>query len=461
MDDQFDVIIAGGGPAGSTTAAYLAKSGHSVALLEKAEFPREHVGESLLPFCYSIFEDLGVLDRLTSLFVRKPGVRFIDVDGRSHTTWCFGHVIKGPGALSFHVRRAEFDHELLKNSERLGAVVHQRTRVTGVELEAPDGGVLVTATGADGETRTLRARFFVDASGRDTFLATRMRTKRPHRELDRAALSTHWLEAQLNGGIDEGLLQIVYLGGEKKGWIWVIPVAHERVSIGLVLNHAYIREQKAKLTAAGVEDWREALYRQELESSTFVRGVIKGAKIAQPLAFNGNYSYYSERKFGDNFAIVGDAGAFIDPILASGVYLSIKSAQLVAKALHVYLTEDEDAGRQALRGAYDAINGAYSLVDRAIELFYNPVSINFAQVGGAAGLLHEEHKDALAAGHFLLAGDFFENHKKYLEFIELLQEPRTFRRYKKMVIKDERGDSATCGYTHDAIFGAIMKEMAS
>ena len=188
MGEQYDVIIAGGGPAGSTTAAYLAMGGHSVALLEKAEFPREHVGESLLPFCYSIMQEIGVLERLESMFVRKPGVRFVDVDGRNNTTWCFGHVMKGPDALSFHVRRAEFDHELLKNAERLGAAVHQRTRVTAVDLQAPEGGVRVTATGADGDARTLSSRFFVDATGRDTFLAARMRMKRPHRELDRAAL---------------------------------------------------------------------------------------------------------------------------------------------------------------------------------------------------------------------------------------------------------------------------------
>jgi flavin-dependent dehydrogenase len=129
-----DVIIIGGGPAGSTAASFLAMKGRRVTLLEKEKFPREHVGESLLPFCYKTFEALGVLDEMKRLFVRKPTVRFTTIDGTRSTNWCFNHVIKDESFLSFQVDRKIFDMVLLDNSRRLGAAVREQTRVNEVSL---------------------------------------------------------------------------------------------------------------------------------------------------------------------------------------------------------------------------------------------------------------------------------------------------------------------------------------
>jgi flavin-dependent dehydrogenase len=468
MTNVQDVVIIGGGPAGSTAATFLAKHGHSVTVLEKEKFPREHVGESLLPFCYQIFEQLGVLDELSNRFVRKPGVRFIDVDGSHHTTWCFGHVIKDQSYLSFHVIRAEFDQLLLDNSRKHGATVKEQTRVRSVDFDTPDGTVKVHAIGPRGGKQTYHARFLLDASGRDTFLASRMNWKKPHKELDRAALSTHWTGAKYTAGIEEGLLQIVYLGGEKKGWIWVIPIETNRLSVGVVLNHAYIRSQKAKFNEQGVKDWQMALYRQELMSSDFVRGILTNAQTAQPLMFNGDYSYFVEKKYENNFAMIGDAGTFIDPIFASGVYLSINSARLVANALHEKFTSspvgwsDEPSangnGVAYLKPAYDQINGAYRLVDKAIRLFYNPAAINFAQVGAASELIHHQHENALALAHYLLAGDFFENHEKYSELIDLLQHPKMFESYKNFVMSRGEFQSNSCGLERTEIFSAMLAD---
>src|SRR5690606_20772279 len=103
--DIQDVLIIGGGPAGSTAGTYLARQGHRVTILEKEKFPRDHVGESLLPFCYKLLEDLGVLEQMKAMFVRKPGVRFVDTNGVLHTTWCFSHVIHDETYLSFQVAR--------------------------------------------------------------------------------------------------------------------------------------------------------------------------------------------------------------------------------------------------------------------------------------------------------------------------------------------------------------------
>lgn len=451
-----DVLIIGGGPAGSTAATYLARAGHRVTVLERAKFPREHVGESLLPYCYPIFQELGVLDEMKQRFVRKPGVRFIDTDGETYTTWCFSHVLKDDSQLSFHVIRGEFDKMLLDHSAKNGAVVHEETKVEDVNPDGPDGTVIVTAMTASGEKKTFTARYLLDASGRDTFMANRMHVKKAHKHLDRTAISGHWQGAKYEGGIDEGLLQIVYLGGDKQGWIWVIPVGTDRVSIGVVMNHSYIGGQKAKFSEAGSDNWKLDLYQQELQGSPFVAGILKDAKRCTPLMFNGDYSYFVERKFGDNYAMVGDAATFIDPIFASGIYLCMNSARLVSRAISTQLNEGKEAGSKAIAAAYETIHGAYTLVDKAIRMFYNPNAINFAQMGHTnAHMAHVEN--VMAIGHYLLAGDFFENHQKYFDFLEHFQDEDFARRYRKYVVDRPEYKSTTCNVDKKLVFDEMMK----
>ena len=452
-----DVLVIGGGPAGSTMAAMLGMRGHDVTVLEKEHFPRDHVGESLLPYCYGLFEELGVLDRMQGSFVRKPGVRFLDSDGTTSTTWCFGHVIKDPSYLSFHVLRDQFDLMLLENAARHGASVEQGTRVTDVDLDDPDGEVRVHAVGPDGSRRIHRARFLVDASGRDTFLANRMKSKRAHPGLDRAALSTHWVGADYIGGIEEGLLQIIYLGGDKQGWIWAIPVGTDRVSVGVVVNHSYLRARKRELLDQGITDWRQELYVQEIMQSPYIAALLANARTGViPLMLNGDYSYSIERKHGANFAIVGDASAFIDPIFASGVYLSMNSSRLVADAVDAKLARNADADA-AMRATYEKIEGAYRLVDELIQLFYDPVAINFAQAGSIENVMHEQHANAMAIGHYLLAGDFFDNYKRYHRFAKTLRDPTVVKRYRSFVIErpELQTTDASCGSSWADVFAGV------
>lgn len=336
---EYDVIVIGGGPAGSTSAALLARYGHKVLLLEKEVFPREHVGESMLPFCHPLFEDLGVLAEMKKRFVRKPGVRFINRDGNISTAWCFSHVIEDESYLSFQVLRGEFDHVLLDNAERLGATVRQGERIKQVDLTSAADQVTVEGIDAEGNESRYHARFLIDASGRDALVASKNGWRKPRAELDRTAIWSHWEGVKLQGGLEEGLSLIIYIGEEKKGWIWIFPLGEDRITAGVVMQNSYMRSERPRLQEAGSQDWLYDLLMQELNFSPLARDLLDGSHMVLPVMVNGDYSYEVENHYGTNYALVGDARGFIDPIFSSGVFLSMKSAYLVAPAVHQQLTQ--------------------------------------------------------------------------------------------------------------------------
>lgn len=426
-----DVIVVGGGPTGSSMATFLTQKGLSVKLFEKELFPRDHVGESLLPLGYPLFEELGVLDEMKQRFYRKPGVRFLNMDGSVQTTWCFKRVIQGEDHLSFHVFRADFDHMLLKNSARHGVEVMEGHSVIKAELDDPDK-VSVHVRNGDKET-VHEARFLVDCSGQFTFLAKQLKDKDRFEGLDRMALNSHWLNVPFNDSLREGTLQILHLGGEKLGWIWVIPITEGRASIGVVLNAAYARQERVKLQSAGDKDWMRTLYKQELLSSPVIAELLKDSHICMPIMINADYSYYTKQKHASNYAIVGDAAAFLDPIFASGVYIGMKSAQLVAQGIEQRL---RDSGGLTLAQAYERIAGGYAMVEKLIRLFYNPESISFAEVSQAIDVDYQKFEVAYTILHFLLAGDFFENYARYIEFIDLLQDTRNLEKFKHRISRE-------------------------
>ncbi len=438
MSKLFDIIVIGGGPAGSTTATFLARKGYQVLLLEKEKFPREHVGESLLPFCYHVLKDLGVLSEMESRFSRKPGVTFGNSTGENNSHWCFRQEIKDDSYLSFHVRRAEFDDLLLKNSRKNGATVQEETTVLKVDLSSPEKAI-VYAESPDGNALQYEARMVIDASGQQTFLARQLKTRRPFESLaPRAAYSTHWGNAELSPELKAGHIKIIYLGGaEKAGWIWMIPLAGGRLSVGLAINMEYANRQR-RILSQEHDNWQEALYFQELESSPAVQEILANASTLGSVNINGDFSYYSEEKWGSNFAIVGDASAFLDPVFSSGIYLAIKGAQLVVEGIDQWL---RDSHQEGIEKAYTDIAGAYKLVEKLINTYYDPSYIQWDALGGiSTSSDFRQTESAFSLVHLVLAGDFFTNYDRYQQALEMFRDPNRLEQFKHLAHSNTAAD---------------------
>lgn len=428
MSEVYDFSIIGGGPAGSSAATFLRQKGYSVIVFEKEAFPREHVGESLIPFCYKIFEDLGVLDTMKSKFSRKPGVTFSNLDGSKYSNWCFSKVIKNPGHLSFHVHRAKFDEILLDHAESLGAIVHQETKVTNIDFGTKNEDVTIDVETHNGKAQ-IKTKFVIDASGQSTFLGSKMKSKKGISGMKkRVAYSSHWNNLENTKALDDGHLQIIQLDGEKQGWVWLIPISEKRSSVGVVLDMEYVKNYSKENSSK--PDWQENFYLDELNSSPLVKNIVKNGKRIGEIAINGDYSYSIDNKYSDKFAIIGDASAFLDPIFSSGIYLGMRSAQLVTDALDRKIQKMDAT---AIDSAYTDIRGAYKLVEKLINTFYDEGSIKFANAQEAMEGSYEKFESAYAILHLVLAGDFFKNYDKYIDAIDLLSDTKMIEKYKNLI----------------------------
>ena len=240
MTEACDVLVIGGGPSGSTAAALLAARGIDVVLLEKEVHPRFHIGESLLPRNLEILERLGVRAEVEAMGVLKPGAEFVSDDTGRSVAFAFADGLDRTYAHAYQVLRSEFDTVLFRNAMRKGARAAEGTRVTAIEFAADGGRARVTAEGADGTTRVLAPRFVLDASGRDTFIAGRLGTKRSDKRNNNAAVFAHFEGVQARTGETAGYISVHLT---EDGWFWLIPLPGDVMSVGFVGNPAAFRER--------------------------------------------------------------------------------------------------------------------------------------------------------------------------------------------------------------------------
>ena len=323
-DGHFDVLVVGGGPAGSTMAALLAQRGEKVLLVEKDRHPRFHIGESLLPMNLPLLEQLGVKDAVEGIGQLKFAAEFVSPHHGKTVTYDFANAWDKSVFYSFQVRRSEFDHILIRNAEAKGAQVLEGCRIGAVEFPEA-GGVIATGQDSDGQTRAFTATFLVDASGRDTLMAGKRAIKQRNRRHASAAVFAHFTGAARLPGKAAGNITIFWFD---HGWFWYIPLADGTTSIGAVCPPAFMKTRDTDVTS---------FLRRLIAMSPALTERLKDAEMTGPAVATGNYSYEMDRMSGPNFILLGDAFAFVDPVFSTGVYLAMKSAFLGVDAVQACL----------------------------------------------------------------------------------------------------------------------------
>ncbi|MBA4030656.1 MAG: NAD(P)/FAD-dependent oxidoreductase [Planctomyces sp.] len=325
-----DVIVIGGGPAGSTAATLLAQVGHRVHLFERETFPRFHIGESLIPCTYEVFARTGLLARLKdSHFVKKYSVQFVSDTGKVSAPFFFTQYKPVESSQTWQVRRADFDLMLLDHAKESGVQVFEKHRVLEALFEGDQCVGVRVQNETTGEERTVRAKVVIDGSGQSSVLIDRLKLRQWDEELKKAAVWTYFKNAWRDDGENGGATSVIQTEG-KRGWFWYIPLHDNITSVGVVSDYTHLFKNRTK-------DLGE-LFAEEVDRCPGVKARIEGAERCDQFRAAKEYSYRAKQAAGNGWVLVGDAYGFLDPLYSSGVLLAVKSGSLAADAVHQGLT---------------------------------------------------------------------------------------------------------------------------
>ena len=359
MNRNYDAIVIGCGPAGSSFSAILASKGRRVLVLEKEKFPRYHIGESLIPYTYFPLERMGLVERMKeSHFVKKHSVQFVSSDGRASQPFYFFRQLKHEAACTWQVLRSEFDQILMDNAREKGAEVLEQ--VTVRETIQKDGYVSgVRAVTANGETVEYHAPITVDATGRDAFSVSRNGWKVRDPYLNKIAIWTYYKGALRDPGIDEGATTVAYV--PEKGWFWYIPLADDVVSVGIVAEKDYLYKDSRDLAE---------IFHREVGNNLWIERHLAAGEQFGPYRVTGEYSYRSRHCATNGLVLIGDAFAFLDPVFSSGVFLALRSGELAADVVDAALKEG-DYSAERFAGYGEQICYGIESMRRLVYTFYD------------------------------------------------------------------------------------------
>ena len=387
IDSSPDVVVIGGGPAGSTVSTLMAQKGLRVRLFERERFPRFHIGESLIPETYWVLQKLNMLPKMRqSPFVHKHSVQFVNATGKLSAPFYFSDNKPHECSQTWQVVRSEFDQMMLDNAREHGVDVHEGTRVLDVLMDG-ERAVGVRVKNAQGETEDVPAKVVVDASGQNGLLMNRLRLRVWDPVLNKGAIWTYWEGAYRDTGRDEGAT-IVIQTTNKNGWFWYIPLHNNIVSVGVVAPFDYLFKGRGSYPET---------YAEEVERCPSVKKRVASATRITGHFATKDYSYRSTRVSGDGWVLVGDAFGFLDPLYSSGVLLALKSGELAAEAVVDGLERGDTSAAQLGRwGA--AFNEGVDRMRRLVCEYYD---------GFSFGKFMKHHPDLRGTVTDLLIGDLF------------------------------------------------------
>ncbi len=389
---EYDIAIIGGGPAGTTAATFLARKGWRVLLLEKDKHPRFHIGESLLPMTLPILEELGVLEQIKSIGVIKYGAEFNSQnEANPLETFYFSEALDKTHPHAFQIIRSQFDEVLFRNTQSANVTALESCKVTSVEFPDADS-VSLSYSDENKEQHQISTKFLIDASGRETFLSRRLRLKQKSTQHNCAAIFGHFRNVTRREGKDEGNISIYWF---EHGWFWVIPLRDGIMSVGAVCYPEYLKQRKVP-----VAEFLQA----SIDLVPEIRQRMHAAEAIGDIQATGNFTYSASKMHGEreqNYLLLGDAYAFIDPVFSSGVQIAMTGAKLAAECVDTIL-QNPSKRSSALRAYRQQIGSALSTFSWLIHRFNSPVMQKLFMAPGNQFRI----KEALIS---LLAGDLYRN----------------------------------------------------
>jgi flavin-dependent dehydrogenase len=360
--NNFDVIVMGGGPAGSSVAGILAREGRKVILFEKEIFPRHHIGESLMTDTYWTFRRLGLLEKLReSPFVRKYSVQFANAAGKESRPFYFFEAVHHESAVTWQVTRAQFDHLLINHAADQGVTVHQGVLVKQVRFEG-DRAVGVEVQMQDGTREKFFAKVVVDATGQSAMLSNKFRWRVRDPKLKKAVVYSYFKGAHREPDLNGGATLVLRTEPGSGGWFWYIPLENDITSVGIVADPEYLLKGRGQDLAK--------ILQEEIDKCEPVRKRVAGGERVDKIYSILDYSYRSKHNAGNGFIIIGDAYGFLDPIYSSGVLLALKMAELAADAIHDAFNHDDFSA--ARLGQYQAkLDRGIESMRKLVYAFYN------------------------------------------------------------------------------------------